>query len=186
MEKSESIPLGVVVEWRHVDHPWKDHDWRPVAVIPGAPALDPRGPWKLLREGNGVRQYHAGTLPLELYRSDTPGYDINLLQQPPRLYIVLRPNTDPNIEHEVIPYLVTANAYETEHYAQDGDEIVEGVTMPPEVVALVSHFAQAHPVNDHFVKRKRKGAKRAKSADSDPFSRRPPVERPRAGSQRED
>src|SRR3546814_7777853 len=36
MDKTETLPLGVVLEWRRVDHPWKDHDWRPVAVIPGA------------------------------------------------------------------------------------------------------------------------------------------------------
>lgn len=185
MDRTESLPLGVVVEWRRVEHPWKDHDWRPVAVIAGAPALEPRGPWKLLREGEGVRQYHAGTLPLELFRSDTPGYEINLLQQPPRVYVVLRQNSDPAVEHEVIPYLVTANAYETEHYAQDGDEIVEAVAMPAEVVALVDDFVKAHPTNDVFVKRKRKGAKGAKAAEADPFSRRPPVERPRAGSRRE-
>src|SRR3546814_13412060 len=64
-----TLPLGVVLEWRRVDHPWKDHDWRPVAVIPGAPPLDPRGPWTLLREGEAVRQYHAGTLPLEIGRA---------------------------------------------------------------------------------------------------------------------
>ena len=39
MEKQESMPLGVVVEWRRIDHPWKDHDWRPVAVIAGALVL---------------------------------------------------------------------------------------------------------------------------------------------------
>lgn len=182
MEKTESVPLGVVLEWRRVDHPWKDHDWRPVAVIAGAPALDARGPWKLLREGEGMRQYHAGTLPLELFRSDTPGYEFNLVQEPPRVFVVLRPNSDPAVEHEVIPYLVTANAYETEHYAQDGDEIVEGVVMPAEVVALLADFVKANPVNDTFVKRKRKNAK----GRDDPFSRRPPVERPRRGASRED
>src|SRR3546814_8427927 len=77
MDKTETLPLGVVLEWRRVDHPWKDHDWRPVAVIPGAQPLDPRGPWTLLREGEAVRQYHAGTLPLELFRSDTLGYKDN-------------------------------------------------------------------------------------------------------------
>src|SRR3546814_9499265 len=53
MDKTETLPLGVVLEWRRVDHPWKDHDWRPVAVIPGAPPLDQRGPRTLLRERSG-------------------------------------------------------------------------------------------------------------------------------------
>lgn len=187
MDKQESVPLGVVVEWRRIDHPWKDHDWRPVAVIAGAPPMDPRGFWKLLRESEGVRQYLAGTLPLELFRADTPGYKANLEQPPARIFVVLRRNEDPAVEHEVVPYLVTANAFETEHYEQSGEEIVEGVAMPAEVVALVADFVKAHPVDDPFVKRKRKNAKRS---GEEAFGRRPPVDRPRAvprdGSPQED
>src|SRR3546814_16377590 len=88
MDKTETLPLGVVLEWRRVDHPWKDHDWRPVAVIPGAPPLDPRGPWTLLREGEAVRKYHAGTLPLELFRSEPLGSKATLLQKPQRYFVV--------------------------------------------------------------------------------------------------
>jgi hypothetical protein len=176
MEKTESMPLGVVIEWRRIEHPWKDHEWRPVAVMPGAPPLDPRGPWKLLREGEGVRQYLAGTLPLELFRSDTAGYKINLVQRPPRIFVVLRRNDDPAVDHEMVPYLVTANPHETEHYVESGEEIVEGVAMPGEVMALVAAFADAHHVDEVFVKRRRKDAKGRDEA----FSRQPPVERPRA------
>lgn len=176
MEKTETMPLGVVIEWRRIDHPWKDHDWRPVAVIPGAPPLDPRGPWKLLREADGVRQYLAGTLPLELFRSDTDGYKMNLAQQPPRIFVVLRRNEDPAVDHEMVPYLVTANPYETQHYVESGEEIVDGVAMPGEVMALVADFADAHHVEEVFVKRRRKEAKE----QDEPFSRRPPLEGPRA------
>jgi len=181
MDKQESMPLGIVVEWRRIENPWKDHDWRPVAVIAGAPAMDPRGPWKLLREAEGVRQYHAGTLPLELFRSDTEGYKINLVQSPPRVFIVLRRNEDPAVEHEMVPLLVTANPYETQHYVEGGDDLVEGVTMPPEVMALVADFTEANHVEEVFVKRRRKGAK----GREEPFSRRPPLDRPRTGD-RED
>jgi hypothetical protein len=175
MEKNESMPLGVVIEWRRVDHPWKDHDWRPVAVIPGAPALDPRGPWTPLVEGDGWRQFHSGTLPLELFRSDTEGYKINLAQKPPRIFVVLRRNDDPSVDHELVPYLVTANPYETQHYVESGEEIVEGVPMPPEIIAMVGDFFSAHHVEEVFVKRRRKDAKDRE----EPFSRRPPVEQPR-------
>lgn len=180
MDQQESLPLGVVVEWRRVDHPWKDHDWRPVAVFAGAPALDPRGPWKLLREGEGWRQFHAGTLPLELFRSDTPGYKMNLAQRPPRVFVVLRRAAEPGAEHELQPYLVTADAYASEHYTDSGEEIVEGVAMPPEVVALVADFCERHHVEQAFVKRPRKNAKGTKDSD-DKFSRQPPVERPGGG-----
>lgn len=182
MDKQDSMPLGVVVEWRRLDNPWKDHDWRPVSVMVGAPPMDPRGPWRLLREGEGVRQYLAGTLPLELYRSDTAGYKTNLEQRPPRVFVVLRRNEDPAIEHEFLPYLLTANPHETQHYVESGEEIVEGVAMPPEVLALVAGFTEAHHVEEVFVKRRRKDAK----GREEPFSRIPPVARPRRGGQQED
>ncbi len=43
MNNQETLPPGSVVERRRVAHPWKDFDWRPVTVIPSAPALDPEG-----------------------------------------------------------------------------------------------------------------------------------------------
>lgn len=177
MEKNETMPLGVVIERRRIDHPWRDHSWRPVAVIPGAPALDPQGPWTLLREGDGWIQFHAGTLALNLFRSETESYRVNLTQEPPGIFVVLRNNDDRAIDHELIPYLVTADPFEAQHYLDSGEETVEVIAMPPEVLALVSDFVAAHHVEEVFVKRRRKGAK----GKDEPFSRRPPVDRPPLG-----
>src|SRR3546814_7390347 len=95
-----------------------------------------------MREGEGWRQFHAGTLPLELFRSDTPGYKMNLAQRPPRVFVVLRRAAESGAEHELLPYLVTVDAYATEHYADSGEEIVEGVAMPPEVVRSEEHTSE--------------------------------------------
>ena len=171
MEKNESMPLGVVIERRRVDHPWKDHDWRPVGVIPGAPELDPRGAWTLLREGEGWERYHAGTLALDLFRAETESYRINLSQEPPRIFVVLRSNTDPEVAHDLLPFLVTASPFEAQHYLDSGEEIVEVVMMPAEVLALVRDFVAEHHVEEVFTKRKRKGV----TGKDEPFSRRPPL-----------
>ena len=173
MEKNESILLGVVVERRRVDHPWKEFDWRPVAVIPGAPELDPSGPWTRLREGDGWIQFHAGTLRLHLFRAETESYMINLSQQPPRIFVGLRSNDDRAIDHAYIPFLVTASPFEAQHYLDSGEEIIEVVTMPPEVLALVKDFTDAHHVEEVFTKRQRKNPQGKDEA----FSRRPPIER---------
>ena len=68
MKDQESLPLGIVLERRRIDHPWKDFDWRPVTVIPGAPACDPEGEWRVLHESEDRIHYHSGTLTLELFR----------------------------------------------------------------------------------------------------------------------
>ncbi|WP_299400170.1 DUF3305 domain-containing protein [Pelagibius sp.] len=182
MESSEVLPLGVVVERRRIDHPWKDYAWRPVAVIPGAPPLEPDADWTVLREGEDWVHYHCGTLPLELFRRETEGYKVNLTQDPPQVFVLLRSEDDPDSRHEFLPFLVTASPYEAQDYLDSGEEIVEGVPMPPDLVAFVQTFVDTHHVDEVFHKRKRQ---KARSGD-DAFSRRPPMARTAAGRGRRD
>ena len=54
------------------------------------------------------------------------------------------------------PFLVTVCPYEAMGYSTGGDDIVEGVPMPPEVMRLVREFVAAHHVDVPFQKRKNK------------------------------
>jgi hypothetical protein len=110
VKNQTSLPLGIVVERRAVDNPWIDHSWRSVAVIAGARALSPFDDWTPLGDGDGWVHFHAGTLTLELFPKETEGYKLNLSQDPPRLYVVLRNEEEGLCDHEVVPFLVTANA----------------------------------------------------------------------------
>ena len=152
LDRIETMPLGIVLERRRGVTPWQDTVWRPVAVIPGAPPVD--GAWRLVRDGEGWARFHAATLTLELFRSDTEGYKVNLSQEPPRLWVVLRP--DEAAEAGVVPFFVTASAHEAEAYQVSGAETVEPVPMPPEVMALVVDFVAQHHVDVPFEKRERK------------------------------
>lgn len=151
LSKIEVLPLGIVVEQRKSSSPWADWSWRPVSVIPGAPPVE--GEPRTLLSGDGWVQQHAGTLPLELHRSDTEGYRLNLSQDPPRLWVVLRPDASGDA---MVPFFVTASAHEGEAYQVSGAEIVETVPMPAEVVALVRDYVEQHHVEVPFVKRERK------------------------------
>ena len=51
MEKSDSLKLGIILERRDSDHPWLDHEWVFVGVIPGAPDIDEL---RVLSEAPGV------------------------------------------------------------------------------------------------------------------------------------
>ena len=144
-------------------------------MIPGAPALDPAGDWRLLQEGEGWARYHAGTLPLELFHRETEGYKVNLSQEPPRLFVVMRTGADSDSQHELVPFLVTACPYEAQDYLDSGEEVVEGVAMPPDLVAFVQAYIDRHHVDEPFYKRKRK---RYETEDVG-FSRRPGLCRPR-------
>ncbi len=169
MDRQEAMPMGIVLERRKIDHPWKAYDWRPVALIPGAGPLDARGDWRLLQEGEGWSRWHAGTLTLELFRKETEGYRVNLSQSPPRIFVVLRSGPDADCAHELVPFLVTACPYEAQDYLDSGDDLVEGVAMPPPIIAFVQAFVDQHHVDEPFHKRKRK--KHGTGEES--FARRP-------------
>ena len=152
MRRKETMPVGIVVERRDSDHPWQDHYWLPVAVIPGAKLADPAAPWRVLDEGEGWVRYHAGTLEVDMYRSDTEAYRTNLTNDPPVVYVVLR--EDDESEHEFVPFDATVSAYEAQDFADAGENLVEGVPMPDVMIAWVQAFIDSHHVDEPFVKRK--------------------------------
>jgi len=147
------MALGVVVERRRSRSPWQDWLWQPVAVLLGAPPLG--AGWRELMRGDGWTRYHAGNLALELHRTETDAYLLNLAQRPPRVYVVLRPTRGP-AERPFQPLLITASPAEAEGYLSSGDEIVEGVPMPAPVIAWLQDFVAHHHVEVPFVKRKRR------------------------------
>lgn len=166
MDKLISMPVGIVVERRELQNRWQKVAWKPVGVLPGAGPVDGR---KLLMRGEGWARYHMATLPLELHRKETLAYKTNLNDSPPRLFVVLRTDDDPAVEEDIIPFLVTASAFQAQDYLDAGDDIVEGVTMPDAVIAWVQAFCDHHHIDEPFKKRKRKNY----NPDDAGFSRRP-------------
>jgi hypothetical protein len=107
----------------------------------------------MLTEGDGWTHFQAGTLTLELFRGETEGYLVNLTQVPPVVYVVLRRGEEAD-ENEVEPFHVTVCPYEAMGYVEGGDDVVEGVSMPPEVRAWVGEFVERYHVETPFIKRK--------------------------------
>lgn len=154
----DSMSVGVVVERRRIDNPWQDYSWRPVAVIPGAPPVEE---WRILDQGEtgGKEWTHflAGNLDLDLHSGETEGYRVNLSNRPPVVYVVLS-TEDEDREEEVSPFMVTVCPYEAEGYLENGDNIVESVAMPEEILAWVGRFIDQYHVDVPFQKRKQKKA----------------------------
>ena len=155
MNAEDSIPVGIVVERREIDNPWQDYIFAPVAIIPGAPPMETMDEWKELQHGDGCIHYHAGTLDLKLLSAETDGYRTNLSNPQPYVYIVMTPGEEAD-EPEIVPFIVTASPHEAEGYTEDSEQIVEGVPMPPEMVAWVREFIVKNHVEEPFKKRKRK------------------------------
>ena len=154
-EIHEVLQVGVVIERKESDNRWVDYTYKPVTVFPGAPAKDPHQAWTPLREGDGWVQFHAGTMPLELFRGETAGYRVNLSNVTPHVYIVLSPGIEAG-DPEMVVQLVTACPYEAESYTEDSEQMVEGVVMPPEIASWVKTFCDTHHKDVPFKKRQRK------------------------------
>ena len=151
-EQTASIPVGVVIRRQPGVTKWADWVWRAIAVLPGADNADWR---ELRREGEAV-EYHAATCELEVHRAETEAYRVALANHPPSVYVILRPTDDPDAEHEVEVFGVTASPYDAQDYQDSGEEIVEAVPMPPSLVGWLSSFVEKHHKDEVFIKRKRR------------------------------
>ena len=151
-EKASTMNVGVVLERRVLADPWRDHVWHAVEVVPGAPADIS---WRELGKDERATRYLAATLPIEIHRTDTANYRINLTGAAPRVFVILRPDPENTPGREMRPYLATVCPFEAGSFGQGGDETVDSLPMPDEVRAWVEDFVARHHVEKPFVKRQR-------------------------------
>ena len=150
LPNGQSMALGVVIRRVPGVTRWARWSWQAVAVLPGAAEAT----WKELRRDGDAVEYHAATLPLTLYRTDTEAYLHGLSARIPAIYVVLR--TAPEDSSDPLGVLtVTASPYEAQDYADTGEELVEKVPMPEGLVAWVRDFVEQHHEEETFVKRRR-------------------------------
>lgn len=151
VKNSERLRVGVVLERRHIAHPWQEYAWR-AAVVPGA--ADIVAPF-LLQQGDGWARYHAATLDIELFPRETEGYRYNLSQAQPAVYVLWRhENEDSERQPEV--FHVTVCPYEAQDYLDTGDVVVEAVALPDLVAHWMRSYIARHHVDEPFEKRRRK------------------------------
>ena len=148
----ETMKVGVVIERRETDNQWIDHTWQVVSLIPGAAEVDQTTE---IGSGQGWVQFHAATLPLELFRKETEGYKYNLSLDQPSVFVVLRDDDDDG-SNEVIPFMATVCPYEAQDYMDSSEETVQSIPMPDTVLSWLAEFVETNHVDEPFKKRKRK------------------------------
>ncbi|MBL4749910.1 MAG: DUF3305 domain-containing protein [Amylibacter sp.] len=146
-----SLPLGIVLRKTPGVTRWAKWSWKAVAVLPGAA----QETWRELRREGETVEYHAATVPLELWRTDTEAYMTELATRVPSIYVVMRHTIEPDAEYELEVVLATASPYDAQDYADSGEELVELVPMSDGLIALIQQFITKHHVEEKFVKRKR-------------------------------
>ena len=150
--KSISMPLGIVIRRVPGVTRWVSHVWKAVAVLPGASEAS----WKELRHDGDAVEFHAATVPLELFRTDTEAYLHGLSAKTPSIYVVMR-DSDGGDPLQIV--LATASPYEAQDYADTGEELVEKVPMPEGLVAWIRDFIDLHHEDEVFIKRRRNKAR---------------------------
>jgi hypothetical protein len=150
-EKEETIPVGVVLRKQPGVTRWVRWIWRVAGVLPGAGPAD----WRELRRDGEAVEYHAATLPLTIHRAETEAYRVALSNDPPVVYVVLRPAEEEDAAEEITVHAVTASPFDAQDYLDSGEEQVEPVAMPPALVAWVSEFVARHHRDEPFRKRRR-------------------------------
>ncbi len=155
------VPLGIVIRKSPGVTRWARWTWRVVGVLPGAGEAD----WRELRREGETIEYHAATVRMELWASDTEAYLAALSTAEPSVYVVLREAEDGDAEHEIEVLLATASPYEAQDYLDSGEEIVEPVPMPDGLAALVREFVDEHHEDEEFVKRRRDNRKAGDAED---------------------
>lgn len=155
VERSLSMPLGVVVARRPGVTRWARWRWDAPAVLPGAGPADGRA----LPAPEGAEARHLATLPLTLFRGETEAYRVALANEPPLVWAVLRFAEDAATDAWPEVHAVTASAFEAQDFDDAGDDIVVAVPAPPALVAWIAAFIERHHVDEPFIKRRRDRAK---------------------------
>lgn len=145
------LKIGAVVRRSPGVTQWARETWKPVAVIPGAPEAF----WKeLVREGDVV-DYHAGTVPMELFRADVEGYLVSLNMAAPSVWVIMDRDQTSQSPSGWVVSAVTASAHEALDALDSGESIVEAVPIPESMAAWINEFVDMHYVEEPFKKRRR-------------------------------
>ena len=145
----ERLTVGLVVERRELSGPWGGFTWRPVAIFPTPPDVEP---WTSLGLFGQAQRYYAGAYDIMLYSTDTANYRDNLESTDAKLWVVLRAEgREPPIE----VVTVTADPAEGEANTEAGSNVVETVPMPADIAGVIAQFIADHHVERPVYKRQR-------------------------------
>ncbi len=145
------VSVAVLAERRPGVTRWAEWAWRVVEVLEDAPAVPP---WTVLRQAAGRTLFLAGETEIVLHPTDTTNYRDNLLADPPRIWVVLRPDAvegGPGMKL----HAATVDGGEAHAYADTEADLLESLPMPPGLRAVTEAFVARHHVEQAFHKRRR-------------------------------
>ncbi|MCX7960911.1 MAG: DUF3305 domain-containing protein [Burkholderiales bacterium] len=127
------FPLAVVMQRRPSASRWQSEVWEPLSVLAGD--FGEGGP-RLIVDHGGLQQWLHPGFALALHRDECEGYYFNVSTNDPRVFVMWRMEGERGL-----PLEVTASYEEAARWL-DGGASVDGVAMPPEILAWVGEYLE--------------------------------------------
>lgn len=134
-----ALDVAVVIEREASPNRWEDWRFRIAEVVPDEGAFG-REPRLLRDDGKLARWLHPG-FRLELFRDEAEGYHLNLTSGAPVWFVTWRLHEDD--PSRASPVIVSVSYNEAGRWL-DAQERVDNVPLPPELVAWLQAYTDAH------------------------------------------
>jgi hypothetical protein len=133
---SVSYPVAVIMERTALTNRWATEKWEAKGVVWDASPPD-SPPKVIVRSGTLTQTLYPG-FRLELKRDEAEGYYLNLTSPQPRVFVLWR-----WIDDAAHPHRLTVSYGEGTRWADSGEQ-VDGVDVPPDLLAWMAEFVEAH------------------------------------------
>ena len=135
------LAVDVLIERVPLASRWASERWQPAAVAIGT---GPPAPSVPIRETAGSQRdtWRFGGFEIELNRTESEGYWLNMTSPDPRVFVMWR-MSEQGATPPAYPVIVTVSYNEAARF-MDGGEQVDGVAMPPAIAQWVQAFVEAH------------------------------------------
>ena len=138
-DASPTLRVAVLIERRRHPNAWEDWQFR-IADVLLDEGLFGDSPRVLRDDGERSQELHPG-LPVTLYRDEGEGYYLNLSSGSPVWFVMWR--SDEAAVPRAWPERVTLS-YNEAGRLMDAQERVDNVPLPPQVVAWLQDYTDAH------------------------------------------
>jgi len=137
--------VAVIMRKVRTSSRWQEWKWELDDVIENEEAFGSE-PRLLHRDAAGERWLHPA-FRVELFRDDGEGYFLNLSSPAPCFFVLWRMDEEPALADEPIarPVVVSISYHDAGRWL-DGQETVEQVPAPPDVIEWMRVFAEEHYV----------------------------------------
>ena len=134
-----TLRLAVIMERRVLHNKWADHAWEARALLPEAED-SPAAPAVFARS-DATTHWIFPPLDLTLHTDEADNYLLNVTAAEPRIFVMWRPDEDPDAEPPVRPMCISASYGEAARWMDSGEK-VDGLAMPAAVRDWVEAFGR--------------------------------------------